>query len=186
MSSHFQNVVQVTVAGVIGAWWFTPEGDTTTRKGDLSRSFFRSIFYAFGSVCFGSLFVGPVRVLRQLSALFRPNDDMNSLMCFHQCITFFQTAVTRCVDGVSDIFSPWAFTYIGLYGYNLVDAGRNSAELFEKRGWRTIVSDDLVPNVLLLTSLVVAGVSGLFAHLIENLETLSFSNLGQPGNVSFM
>jgi hypothetical protein len=106
-------------------------------------------------------------------------------MCFDQCISFIQSIMTKCVDNISNIFSPWAFTYVGLYGYDLVEAGRNSAELFERRGWTTIVSDDLVPNALLLTSLVIGGVTGLFAHLIENLENLSFSNIGQPGMVSF-
>jgi hypothetical protein len=181
-----QNIVQVTVAGVIGSWWFSLDGDTSTRGGDLNRAFFRSLFYAFGSICFGSLFVGPARLLRQLSAFFRPNEDQSSLLCLHECLHCIQTLLTRCVDGVSDRFSPWAFTYVGLYGYDLISAGEHSAELFAKRGWTTIVSDDLVPNVLLMTSAVVGGVTGLFAHLVETTETLSFSSLNDPGTTSFV
>ena len=179
-------MVQVTVAGVIGSWWYTPEGDTSKRNSDLYRAFFRSSFYALGSICFGSLFVGPVRLLRQLSALFRPSEEGSSLLCLHECLNCIQTVLTRCVDSLADKFSPWAFTYVGLYGYDLLDAGTKSNELFVKRGWTTIVTDDLVPNVLLLTSGVIGGITGCFAHLIENVEALSFSSLNEPILTSFM
>lgn len=83
-------------------------------------------------------------------------------------------------------FNPWAFTYVGLYGYGLIDAGINSTELFEKRGWSTIVSDDLVPNVLLMQSLVIAGITGCFAHMLDNFEALSLSSLKEPISTSFL
>jgi hypothetical protein len=68
----------------------------------------------------------------------------------------------------------------------LTDAGLHATELFEKRGWSTIVSDDLVPNVLLLTCLVIGGVTGCFAHLIENFESLSLTSLNEPVTTSFV
>ena len=75
---------------------------------------------------------------------------------------------------------------MGLYGYNLTEAGLHSTELFEKRGWSTIVSDDLVPNVLLMTSLVIGGVTGCFAHAIENFESLTLTSLNEPVATSFV
>ena len=113
--------MQVTVSGVIGSWWYTADGDTSTRNDDLNRSFFRSLFYAVGSVCYGSLLVGPVRLLRQLSVLFRPNDEASSLLCLHECMFCIQKCLTSCVDGLSDRYNPWGFTYVGLYVSFLVD-----------------------------------------------------------------
>lgn len=150
------------------------------------QAFFHACFYSIGSICFGSLVVGPVKVLRQLSALFRPSSETSSLLCFHQCIDFLQNCLTSCVDGLARRFNPWAFTYVGLYGYELMEAGLHSTELFEKRGWTKIVSDDLVPNVLLLTSLVIGGVTGLFAHLIENFDSLALTSLKEPILTSFL
>jgi hypothetical protein len=94
--------------------------------------------------------------------------------------------MTSCVDSLADRFSSWSFTYVGLYGYGLVDAGLHSAELFEKRGWTTIVSDDLVPNVLFMISLAIAGLTGMLAYMLEHIEALSLTSLGVPLITSFV
>lgn len=144
------------------------------------------MFYGIGSICYGSLFVGPARMLHQLSAFFRPSEGgSSSLLCLHECLFCIQSCLTSCVDNFSDRYNPWSIIYIGLYGYGLVDAGQNAAELFEKRGWTTIVSDDLASNVLFVTSLVIGGVTGLFADLIESTETLTLTTVGHPVLVSF-
>ena len=170
----------MTVADVIGKWWYTPDGDKTSRGADLNHAFFRSFFYSIGSICFGSLFVGPVRLLRQFSVFFRPTEENNSLMTLHECIHCIQTCMTNLVESLARRFSPWSFTYVGLYGYSIMDAGLRSSELFEKRGWTTIVSDELVPNVLLLITLAITGLTGVFAHLLDSFERLSLTASHEP------
>ena len=61
-----------------------------------------------------------------------------------------------------------------------MDAGLRSSELFEKRGWTTIVSDELVPNVLLLITLAITGLTGVFAHLLDSFERLSLTASHEP------
>jgi len=139
-----------------------------------------------GSICFGSLFVGPVNVIRQVAVLFRPTStDETSLMCLHECLLCVQTCITSCVDTLSDSFNWWAFTFIGLYGYGFLEAGHHATELFHKRGWTSIVSDDLVPNVLMMTSLVIGGVTGCVAHLLSAFDRLHVLSINEPGLVSF-
>lgn len=176
----FLNIVQVTVADVIGRWWYTTEGDTSSRGADLNHAFFRSFFYSIGSICFGSLFVGPVRLLRQFSVFFRPTEEVHSLMTLHECMHCVQSCMTNGVEALATRFSPWSFTYVGLYGYSLIDAGLHSTELFEKRGWTTIVSDDLVPNVILLMTLTITGLTGVFAYLLEHFESLQLTASQEP------
>ena len=61
-----------------------------------------------------------------------------------------------------------------------------ATDLFDKRGWTTIVSDDLVPNVLLMTSLVVGGVTGCFGYLMGGLQQLHLTSVDEPHLVSFL
>ena len=176
-----QNTVQVVTAGVIGGWWYDPDNKAIVRQ-----SCFKTLFYSMGSICFGSLLVGPVRFLRQLSVLFRPTTDENSsLLCLHECLNCIQSCISSCVDSISYNANSWGFTYIGLYGYSFLDASRHASELFEKRGWTMIVSDDLVPNVLLITSLVLGGVTGCFAYVLSMMDRLHVTNLDAPDLMSF-
>ena len=94
--------------------------------------------------------------------------------------------ITSCIDNLSANFSPWGFAYVGLYGYGFLDASYNASVLFDKRGWTVIVSDDLVPNILLIASIVIGGVTGCFAHLISQLDSLHVTSLEDPGLVSFV
>mmetsp|Transcript_5313 Transcript_5313/g.10506 ORF Transcript_5313/g.10506 Transcript_5313/m.10506 type:complete len:885 (+) Transcript_5313:474-3128(+) len=174
------NAVEVATAAVVGQWWYRPESEETVQK-----SSFKAIFYSMGSICFGSLLVGPVKLIRQFSVFFRPSSDEASLLMFHECLRCIRACVTGCVEGLAEKFNPWGFAYVGLYGYSFTEASTHATELFTKRGWMTIVSDDLVSNVLLMTSIVVGGVTGCFAFLLSGLENLHVTNLETPGVVSF-
>lgn len=180
-SDFCQNLVEVTTAGVIADWWYDPHDV------HVYRTFSRTLFYSMGSICFGSLFVGPIRLLRQIAILFRPSADNDSaLMCLHECLNAIQTCITSFVDGLYNHFNPWSFTYVGIYHYGFMDAGANATELFKARGWSKIVTDDLVPNILLMTSVVIGGATGCFAHLIERIDALHITSLDKPGAVCFL
>jgi len=161
-------------------WWLTPD-----EQGIVRNAAFNTIFYSMGSICFGSLFVGPVRVVRQVAVLFRPTTDEASLLCLHECLHCIQTCITTVVDSLANHFNAWAFTYIGMYRYGFLPAGRHASELFDRRGWSKIVSDDLIPNVLLMTSLVLGGVTGCFAFAMQHIDQFQIVSLGEPSMVSF-
>jgi len=182
---HLQHVVQVTVAGTIGSWWFKPDSESSFCSQCVMETFFQAISYSFGSVAFGSIMVEPVRMLRQFSFFFRPPQDEYSRAGFLECFSWFQQCISSCVDNLAAYFTPYAFTYIGLYRYGLLEGGHNATDLFKKRGWLPIVSDDLVPNVLLMVSLVIGGVTGCFAVSIQKLDRLDISTLESPTLFAF-
>jgi hypothetical protein len=185
LHSFCQHVVQVTVAGTIGSWWDKPDSESSFCSPCVTQTFCQAISYSFGSICFGSLLVEPVRLLRQLSLFVRPPQDEYVHAGFLECFSWVQQCITDCVDNLASYFTPYAFTYIGLYGYGLLDGGHNATDLFKKRGWMQIVSDDLVPNVLLMVSLVIGGVTGCFAVSIQQLDRLDISNLESPTVFAF-
>lgn len=171
--------MKAVTAGIISGWWHTPDYPSLVRD-----SCFKTLFYSMGSICFGGLLIGPVTIVRQLSVLMRPSQSEPSLLCLHECIHFIQTWVTYAVDYLTIRCNAYSFTYVGMYHYGFLEAGINASELFAKRGWTTIVSDDLVPNVLFLTSLVMGGVTGCFAHIVASVYDLSITSLnGHEGSI---
>jgi uncharacterized membrane protein YphA (DoxX/SURF4 family) len=70
---------------------------------------------------------------------------------------------------------------VGLYGYGYMEAGKNVITLFKNRGWDAIIADDLIGNVLLMISLVVAGISGVVGLIVERSTDLFEA---ADGNVS--
>merc|ERR1712008_300521 len=149
--------------GTVGGWWFK-------KPCAIKETFLTAIYYNFGSICYGSLFTGFIQFLRQFTEGLRPNRDASAMMCLYECSLFFQERLVSCVDNLADSFTPWAFTYMGLYHYGLKDAGHKANELFEKRGWTRIVTDDLISSVLAMVSLAVGGLSGSFAVILQSLD----------------
>jgi len=174
-----RHIVMVTVAGTIGSWWFD-------KPSALRETFLHATVYNFGSICYGSLFVGFVQLLRQITEGLRPNRDGSAMMCLYECSVFMLTKIVSCVDNLADSFTPWAFTYVGLYHYGLKDAGHKANDLFDKRGWSRIVTDDLISSVLAMVSLVIGGLSGSFAVILQALDGHGLTSFGHPVLTSFL
>jgi len=58
--------------------------------------------------------------------------------------------------------------------------------LFQKRGWENIVNDDLIPNILLMVSLLIGGTTGCFAVLLENTEGSNLTSMTNPSLTAFL
>jgi len=150
-----KNVVHVTIAGVVGTWWFAPD-----EKGCCGKSIFgslcRALTTSFGSICFGSLIVAAIQAVRTLVDVAKANDDIGStLACCIDCIL-------GCIESIVEYFNKWAFIYVGLYGYGYCEAGKSVMTLFRDRGWDAIIADDLIGMVLGMLSLVVGLITGGF------------------------
>lgn len=164
-------------------WWHNPYDGAIVR-----HVTFKTLFYSLGSICFGSLFVGPVRILRFFSVLFRPgSQESSSLMSFHECLHHIKSCMFPTIESITSRFSPWAYTYVGMFHYGFLEAGAKSSELWAMRGWTTIVSDDLVINVFFLTSLVIGGVTGCFTFFLSQAESLRVTpGDASPGLITFV
>jgi hypothetical protein len=153
-----KNVVHVTVAGVIGSWWFEPSSRGCCGA-SIAGSFIRSITTSFGSICFGSLIVAILQAIRALVDYAKSNDDISgALACCIDCIL-------SCLESLMEYFNKWAFVYVGLYGYGYCEAGKSVMTLFKDRGWDAIIADDLVGMVLGMLSFVVGLLVGAISML---------------------
>jgi hypothetical protein len=177
-----QNTVHVTVAGVVGTWWFVPDEASSFWSPAIKDSFSRATTHSFGSICFGSLLVALIQALRHLQHILRENEDFNILVCLIECLL-------ACVQSIIEYLNSWAYTYVGLYGYSYLDAGRNVITLFQHKGWSSIISDDLAENVLFMMSIGIGLLTGLVGLIISTLDKNIFADIGldegDVGSASF-
>ena len=148
------NTIHVTTAGTIGTWWFVPEEADSCWSTAISDSFTRATTYSFGSICLGSLIVAIVQALRTMAHMARDNEDYQIIVCVIDCIL-------GCIQDVLEYLNKWAYVYVGLYGFNYFEAGKNVIQLFQNKGWTVIITDDLADNVLFMVSVGVGMLTGL-------------------------
>lgn len=175
------NTMHVTTAGVVGTWWFAPLEASSFCSQSIGDSLIRSTTYSFGSICFGSLIVALIQALRQLNQHLRGNDDAQILVCMIDCIL-------ACIEGIIEYFNKWAYIYVGLYGYNYLDAGRNVVTLFRNKGWTTIINDNLADMVLFMISVLIGLFTGLVGFIVASMDQNIFADLGyeSSGGIGFL
>lgn len=147
------NVVHVTSAGTVATWWYVPLEANSCWSSALQNSFFRATTYSFGSICFGSLLVAVVQALRAMAHMARENGDNQLLLCLIECIL-------SMIQGIIEYLNKWAYVYVGIYGFNYLEAGKNVIQLFENKGWTVIINDDLCDRVLFMVSAGVGLLTG--------------------------
>lgn len=172
-----QYIVQVTVAGVIGTWWTAPAEADSCCSTAVVDSAYRSMTYSFGSICMGSLLLAVVKALRVVADQLRENqrssEDSNAL---GSCILCILECILRMLEGIIEYFNQWAFSYIGLYGYSYLEAGKGVLELFQSRGWTTYVTQDIASNVTFFGTIMTGLLSGGLGVLLNYTSFEAFED----------
>ena len=97
----------------------------------------------------------------------------------HECYIKIHIVMCVMVCGIVLKFSQTLTIDIsGLYGYSYLDAGRNVIQLFQAKGWTTIISDSLAARVLGMISLVIGLFTGLVGFIIASLDQNIFADYG--------
>lgn len=89
------NVVHVTVAGVVATWWFQPHEAQSCCSQAVRDSYFRSMTTSFGSICLGSLIVAIISALREMAHQLRESDD-GIILCLGECLLSCLEVRTNC------------------------------------------------------------------------------------------
>ena len=72
-----------------------------------------------------------------------------------------------------------------MYGYSFSNGGEKTYQLFKTRGWLSIAEENLIENILLMASIAIGGICGVFALLVEEVDGYTFTTLHQPILTSF-
>jgi len=175
------HTIQVCIAGYIQRWWFSSRLDHSEKLDIIGESLTRALVYSLGSVCFGSLFIGFVNFLRSVADHIRPNTEEAPL----RVLVAVQEFLVSCIDYVALVFHNFAMVYVGMYGYNYLQAADKANILFFKRGWQDIVDHSLLSNLLWVVSLMIAGLCGCISMEIEHVWDISLISGDEPSSLSF-
>lgn len=204
-------MMEVCIAGYINRWWSQPTLQDSQKLDAVGESLIRAVVYSFGSVCFGSMFIGLVNALRGIADQIRPYREEAPIAL----LVVVQEFLVSCIDLAASIFNEYAminigkfpgfafaitensflivcfahqlrvFRYSGMYGYDFLEAGKQANSLFEKRGWQGVVSNSLLNHLLLIISLVIAGLTGCVSVEIERVQKLPLVSVTHPLKISF-
>jgi len=145
----FRNIVVVTVSGTGAEWWFSQGLMSPTLM-----AFLRAITYDLGPICFGSLLVAFVQTLYSM-LVYLADSAKNRGGLFECCLHCLACCVV-CLERCAEYMNKYAFTYVGIYGYGFMPAGRKVMSLFVHEGLTILKNDVIVEYVLLFGDLVVA------------------------------
>lgn len=160
----FTNATHVTVAGVIGTWWYAPEEADSCCSSAVTDSLMRTMTSSFGSICFGSLLISILQAFRGAVKSLREQDEnevVGCILCLLECIL-------SCLESILEYFTKYAFIYVGIYGYNFLDSGKNVMDLFTARGLTMVINDNLVGSALNFMALTISFITGCFGLLLDH------------------
>lgn len=153
------NAVMATAAGLVTIWWTNPEEAADCVSNGVIKPTKRIAIFSFGSICYGSL-LSPY--IQGINDLINPDGDLSTGVT-----TYFPTKCVACFEAAVYRFTQWAFIYCGMYGYNFSKSGPRVMNLFEKKEWWPIASDNLIKNIFLLCNLSVGYVCLEFGLVLE-------------------
>ena len=153
------NTVHTTLAGTVGTWWFQPAEARSCCSPGLADSLCRSLTYSFGSICFGSLLVAIIEVIRSMVRSAANNRRGGIVTCIAQCLLHY-------IEQIAQYFNKFAFIYVGLYGYAYLEAGKNVFSLFKHRGFTVIINDGLVGRMLGMVCFCIGLINSCIAAVL--------------------
>ncbi|KAI8867657.1 DUF580-domain-containing protein [Ramicandelaber brevisporus] len=159
-SMVIQNVAHVTVSGVYGTYYFfdgTPGGYPTANP--TLQSLKRASTTSFGSVCFGSLIVALIQLLRFVLRLFTDSSDGLGVFC-----AICADCILGCIQGIVEFLNRYAYVQVALYGKSFIAAGKDTWKMLQDRGIEAIINDCLIGNVLSMGGLIIGVAGGAAAY----------------------
>ncbi len=177
ISEVIKNIIHVSIAGVYGSWYYLSKSDQGMPRHPAFGAFKRAITTSLGSICFGSLIVTFVQLLKQLLSALRQSSQNNGDM-----LTTFIFCCLECfvslIDWLLEFFNHYAYCYIALYGKAYIPSAKDTWQLMKQKGIDAMVNDCLINSVLGMGGLFVSYVSALFAYLYLHYTNPSYNSSG--------
>ncbi|CBH15734.1 hypothetical protein, conserved [Trypanosoma brucei gambiense DAL972] len=153
------NLMHVTTAGLTATWYFA--GKENMPKNPTLASFKRGTTTSFGSICFGSLLVAIIRLIRWLVST-AEDSEHEILRCIFLCII-------GCLERLMEYFNTYAFVHVAIYGCGYIEAAKMTWELCKQCVFSALFNDTLIDVTLgLLATCGSLLVGSVFGFLLKS------------------
>lgn len=157
-----KNVVHLTAAGATASWYFS-----SVEHNAVGASFRRATTKSFGTVCFGSLVVAVLQAVHTIGNVVnksglatKQNGKQNGGPA--ACALLLCGMCAQHVARLMTMVNQYAYTYVAIYGYPMVQASRETYKLVRQVGLLPLMRNNLLQSVIM----VGASLSGLMCVLV--------------------
>ncbi|OAD76419.1 hypothetical protein PHYBLDRAFT_154980 [Phycomyces blakesleeanus NRRL 1555(-)] len=163
-------VTHVTLAGVFATVYFLNNSVSHPALGSAKRALTTS----FGSICFGSLLIALVNLIRYFIQIARANTD-NAILGFVLCIV---DCIVGCFQGLFEWFTYYAFSGVAIYGKPFIPSARDTWTMVKDRGIEAMINDNLIGNVLFMGGLLVGVLCSLLGFIYLQVSQPAYNQSG--------
>jgi xanthosine utilization system XapX-like protein len=106
--------------------------------------------------------------------LSKPNDITFSYTDILYSLYSMAECILACIESLVELFNRFALIYVAVHGQSFLTAGKSVMELFQARGWTTIITDLMIETVLFMVSMGVGFLVGLLSVMVAaafNMQT---------------
>ncbi|CUM63357.1 uncharacterized protein PRCAT00000930001 [Priceomyces carsonii] len=177
ISEVIRNIIHVVIAGIYGTWYYLAGSDQGEPRHPALASLRRAMTYCFGSICFGSLIVSLIQLLRALISSLKSNAFSSGDYCAG-CGFLILDFIISLIDWMVRYFNHYAYCYVALYGKSYVKSARDTFDLLRFKGMDALINDCFIGTSLNLYSLFVGYVTALLAWFYLKFTKPEYNSLG--------
>ncbi|TPX55986.1 hypothetical protein PhCBS80983_g04890 [Powellomyces hirtus] len=153
-SAIFKNVEKVTIAGVVGEWYFQRPEDSVSADRTW-KYFVAAATTSFGSICLGSLILGVIQTLQFASRAARRVSGTHTPL--HRLLT----SCLDCGGHLADNVTSYALVYVGLTGSSFTRASYSTTRVFRRNLILGLVTTTVTRLILFVTTTTLAMAAGI-------------------------
>lgn len=178
ISEVIRNVIHVTIAGVYGTWYYLANSDQGEPRHPALGAFKRAMTYSFGSICFGSLIVSLIQLLKAGVQILK-NDAFGQGDVCAGCGFLILDFVIGLLEWLVRYFNHYAYCYVALYGKNYIRSAKDTFDLIRFKGMDALINDCFINTSLSIWSMFAGYVCALLSYLYLRLTKPGYNSDGQ-------
>lgn len=186
ISEVIRNVIHTTISGIFGSWYYYAMSDQGMPRWPAFGSFKRAITTSFGSICFGSLIVSLIQLVRQLINLLRSGIIAEiAENAFVSCIFIVLDLIIGVFEWMVEYFNHYAYSFIALYGKPYIRSAKETWHMIREKGLDALVNDNLINLALGFYTFFVGCLTAVFAYFFLRFSRPDYNSQG-AFNLSLM